>query len=154
MNLSEKEKALLCDLKAEEQLCVEKYTRYESTAHDTALKNLFAEIKATEAEHLATVIKVMHGDQVEVGACPTAKDSVTKCMASSVSPEEKKQDAYLLKDALMTEKQVSSVYNSAVFEFKNPALRDVLSHMQKEEQDHGERLYSYMAINGMYSSEC
>jgi len=151
MNLTEKEMNLLTDLKGQEQLCIEKYTRYESMAHDPCLKNLFAEIKATEAEHLATVTKIMHGDQVEAGACPKATECVTKCCASEASEQEKKEDAYLCKDALSMEKHVSSVYDTSVFEFKNPALRDVLSHIQKEEQNHGERLYSYMAINGMYS---
>ena len=151
MNLTEKEMTLLEDLKGQEQLCIEKYTRYESLAHDTCLKNLFAEIKSTEAEHLATVTKIMHGDQVEAGGMPKATDSVTKCAASSVGESEKKEDAYLCRDALAMEKHVSSVYDTSVFEFKNPALRDVLSHIQKEEQNHGERLYSYMAINGMYS---
>ena len=151
MNLTEKERTLLEDLKSQEQLCIEKYTRYESMAHDICLKNLFAELKTKEAEHLATVTKILHGDQVSVGACPMATESVTKCAASSVSEEEKCEDSYLCKDALSMEKHVSSVYDISVFEFKNPALRDALAHIQKEEQNHGERIYSYMAINGMYS---
>ena len=47
------------------------------------------------------------------------------------------------------EKHVSGVYNMSIFEFRAPQARDVLSHLQKEEQQHGEMLYGYMARNGM-----
>ncbi|MBR6549079.1 MAG: spore coat protein, partial [Clostridia bacterium] len=53
-------------------------------------------------------------------------------------------------DMLAMEKHVSGVYNTGVFEFTNPVLRDALAHIQKEEQNHGEKLYSYMSANGMY----
>jgi spore coat protein CotF len=49
------------------------------------------------------------------------------------------------------EKHVSAVYNTAVFEFAQPLLRDVFASIQKEEQNHGEKLNNYMAENGMYS---
>ena len=32
----------------------------------------------------------------------------------------------------------------------SPTLRDTLAHIQKEEQDHGEKLYSYLSACGMY----
>jgi hypothetical protein len=49
------------------------------------------------------------------------------------------------------EKHVSSVYDTCVFEFSSPTLRDTLSAIQKEEQIHGLKLYRYMNANGMYS---
>jgi spore coat protein CotF len=52
---------------------------------------------------------------------------------------------------LSAEKHVSTVYNTAVFEFVSPANRKMLSHIEDEEQQHGEKLYAYMAANGMYS---
>ena len=51
---------------------------------------------------------------------------------------------------LSAEKHVSSVYNTAVFEFSNPAARKMLSHIEAEEQQHGEKIYAYMSANGMY----
>ena len=151
MNLTQKEINLLSDLKGQEQLCVEKYTKYMDTANDPCLKNIFENIKNTEATHLATITKIMNGEQVAAGMPPSAADSVTQCRASEVSEQQKKDDAFLCKDALSMEKHVSSLYDTCIFEFPNPALRDALAHIQKEEQNHGEMIYSYMAKNGMYS---
>ena len=70
---------------------------------------------------------------------------------SACNEVEKKNDAYLCKDALAMEKHVSSVYDMSVFEFSSPTLRDTLAHIQKEEQNHGEKLYNYLSCNNMYS---
>ena len=55
-----------------------------------------------------------------------------------------------LRDMLATEKHASSLYDVSVFEFGNPVARRVLNHIQSEEQQHGEQLYSYMKSNNMY----
>ncbi|WP_244835111.1 spore coat protein [Clostridium sp. BJN0001] len=60
-------------------------------------------------------------------------------------------DKTLCNDALSTEKYVSSTYNTAIFEFRDPNARQVLNHIQKEEQEHGEQIYNYMSANGLYS---
>ena len=62
-------------------------------------------------------------------------------------------DAYLCEDALGTEKHVSAVYDTSVFEFAQPQARQVLNHLQKEEQEHGQMIYAYMARNGMYQAQ-
>ncbi|CRZ35312.1 coat F domain-containing protein [Herbinix hemicellulosilytica] len=54
-------------------------------------------------------------------------------------------------DMLSTEKYISGTYNTAIFEFKDPRIRDVLNHIQKEEQKHGETLFLYMQSKGMYN---
>jgi hypothetical protein len=54
-----------------------------------------------------------------------------------------------LKDALDTEKHVSSVYDTCIFEFTDAGARQALNHIQKEEQEHGQMLYDYMAAHGM-----
>ena len=64
---------------------------------------------------------------------------------------EKKQDCYLCTDLLTTEKHASNLYNTCVFEFGQTALRQVLNHIQTEEQQHGEQIYQYMKTNSMYS---
>ena len=60
------------------------------------------------------------------------------------------QDADLCTDMLMTEKYVSDTYDTAVFEFKDTNARQILNHIQKEEQQHGEGIFNYMQKKGMY----
>ena len=45
----------------------------------------------------------------------------------------------------------AALYDTSIFEFTSPTLRDTLNHIQKEEQNHGEQLYQYMSKNNMYS---
>lgn len=59
-------------------------------------------------------------------------------------------DKDLCIDMLMTEKYVSGAYNTAIFEFRDPQVRNILNHIQKEEQQHGEAIFKYMESNGMY----
>ena len=151
MTLSQKEHGLLCDLKSQEQLCIEKYGKYESEAKDPCLKSLFSSIKSTEEGHLSTISRIMSGEEVSTSAAPSAVSQKLDCPMSSVSEADKKSDAFLCKDALTMEKHVSSLYDTCIFEFTSPTLRDTLSHIQKEEQNHGEQLYEYMSKNNMYS---
>ena len=152
MTLTQKENSLLCDLKSQEKICIEKYEKYEKEAADPCLKNLFKEIRATEQGHLSTVNRILAGEEVQMPAMsPSAKNEKESCPLSNVNGEAKQNDAFLCADALAMEKHVSSVYDTSIFEFTSPILRDTLNHIQKEEQNHGERLYSYMAKNNMYS---
>ena len=151
MVLTQKERDLLEDLKGAEQLCIIKYTKYAEEACDPCLSELFNSIKTAEAGHLSTITRILAGDSVTSEQPKSAVAEKFECSPSSCSEEAKKNDAYLCKDALSMEKHVSSVYNTAVFEFAQPQLRDVLASFQKEEQNHGEKLYNYMAANGMYN---
>ncbi len=150
MVLTQKERTLLEDLKGAEQLCILKYTKYADEACDPCLSELFSSIKNCEAGHLATLTKILAGDEVTAEQPKSAVEEKFTCGKSACSEEAKKNDAYLCKDALSMEKHVSSVYNTSVFEFAQPLLRDVLASIQKEEQNHGEKLYNYMSENGMY----
>lgn len=60
------------------------------------------------------------------------------------------QDAFLCHDLLSTEKFVSGLYDTSVFEAANPAVRQALQHIQQDEQDHGMQLFTYMKSHGMY----
>lgn len=62
-------------------------------------------------------------------------------------------DKDLCTDLLMTEKYVSGAYDTAIFEFKDPQVRDVLNHIQKEEQKHGEAIFKYMENKGLYQTQ-
>lgn len=151
MTLTAKEHDILTDLKTQEQLCIVKYTRYESEAHDPALRSVFAGIKATESEHLATIERIIRGEEVTMQKpAPGAAEEKFTGSGYPGSDDNKQADAYLCRDALSMEKHVSSVYNTGIFEFNSPTLRDTLNHIQKEEQNHGERLYSYMSAMNMY----
>ncbi|NLJ34364.1 MAG: spore coat protein [Firmicutes bacterium] len=59
----------------------------------------------------------------------------------------------LLTDLLMTEKYMSNTYDTAIFEFTNSQVRQVLNHIQKEEQEHGEGIFNYMQSHGMYNPQ-
>lgn len=152
MTLTQKETSLLTDLKSQEQICIEKYGKYSAEACDPELKSLFSKIKATEENHLQTVNRILGGEEVKMAAPPpTAESAKITPVASSCPADKKSADAFLCKDALSMEKHVSSVYDTAIFEFSSPILRDTLNHIQKEEQNHGEELYEYMKANGMYA---
>ena len=61
-----------------------------------------------------------------------------------------KADKDCCTDMLMTEKYVSGSYDTAIFEFVDPRIRNLLNHIQKEEQKHGESVFLYMQSKGMY----
>ncbi len=151
MTLTQKETSLLNDLKSSEQLCIEKYSNCMNAASDPALKDLFSSLRSTEEGHLGTLNRILGGEEVEAMAAPTAQSQAFDPPLSTCSQSEKDKDAFLCKDALAMEKHVSSVYNVSIFEFSCPTLRDTLSHIQKEEQNHGQQLYQYLSKNGMYS---
>ena len=151
MTLTQKETTLLSDLKSQEQLCIEKYGKYTEMAHDPELKKLFTSLKSNEEKHLDTVNQMLNGTEVSMpDQSPSAVSSKLQCKPSEMSAEQKKNDAYLCKDALSMEKHVSGVYNTGIFEFTSPVMRDTLAHIQKEEQNHGEQLYNYLSCNNMY----
>jgi len=152
MTLTPKETTLLNDLKSQEQLCISKYEKYAEAAHDPELKSLFTELRSNEQKHLTTITDILSGTEVSMpSASPSAVEAKLACKMSACTEEEKQNDAYLCRDALSMEKHVSSVYNTGVFEFSSPVLRDTLAHIQKEEQNHGEKLYNYLSCNNMYS---
>lgn len=147
---NQKECGLLQDLKNEETLCVEKYKKYASGAQHTQLKNLFQELEKQESGHLNMVNKMINGTIPKV---PTAKKQQEKTNYKAAYKQDGSYDSdkYLCSDALSTEKHVSSMYDTSIFEFKNQNVRDLLNHIQKDEQGHGEKIYEYMAQNGMYN---
>ena len=149
MNLTEKERTLLEDIKTNEQLCIDKYTKYSEQASKKQLKDIFNEIKQAEISHLNTVTEILNGVDPNVGgssgfnACDVEKEE-------DYSEKDKENDKYLCQDALSTEKYVSGAYDTSIFEFTQAPLRNVLNGIQKAEQQHGEKIYNYMAANGMY----
>ncbi len=150
MTPNQKETSLLKDLKDQETLCIGKYGRYASEAKSEELRCLFNELKANEEAHLNTITTMMDGTVPAVGGTLKANNDCC-CAAPYKNEDDKKCDAFLCQDMLASEKHVSTTYNTSVFEFRDPAARKMLSHIQAEEQQHGEKIYAYMAANGMYS---
>ena len=150
MNLTQKEKDLLKDMKDQELLCIEKYEKYASSACSSELKNLFTSLADGERSHLKTINEMSGGT---VGAVPSQM-SANNCFCGCVNycdDTSKKCDEFLCRDMLASEKHVSAVYNTGIFEFSDPSARKMLNHIQAEEQQHGENIYAYMKANVMYS---
>lgn len=150
MQLTQKETSLLKDLKGQEQLCVDKYMKHASCANDPQLKNLFTQIARIEQQHLDTLTQIENGSVPQPGGGSQNQPtfSATYDMAETM---EKQTDCYLCSDVLSTEKHASHLYDTCIFEFKDENLRNVLNHIQKEEQNHGKMIYDYMTANAMYS---
>ena len=149
MQLTQKETTLLKDLKDQEQLCVDKYTKYSASASDPQLKNLFTQIATVEQGHFNTLNQIAGGSVPTMGGGSQQMPTFS-AKYSSANSTEKQNDCYLCTDTLTSEKHVSSLYNTCIFEFKDEQLRNILNHIQKEEQAHGKMIYDYMHANSMY----
>jgi rubrerythrin len=150
MQLTQKESTLLKDLKDQEQLCVEKYAKHAACAKDVQLKNLFNELSQAEQKHLNTLVQVENGTVPAPGATAAQQPTFTETYSIADTPD-KENDSYLCADLLTAEKHASHLYDTCVFEFKDQNLRQVLNHIQTEEQGHGKAIYDYMAANNMYN---
>ena len=154
MIFTEKENTLLKDTQKQEELCVQKYTQAAASAKDAQLRSIFTQIATDEAEHLSSITKLLDGTCPSVPANAPSKvipkSQMHAAYDATGSAKDKEHDAYLCSDCLASEKHVSNVYNTEIFEFTNTDVRNVLNHIQTEEQEHGESLYNYMSINGMY----
>ena len=143
MQLTQKEVSLRKDMRNQEKLCIDKYSKYAAEAHDPQLRQLFDSIAGTERAHLDML------NQIEAGQSP--RTSTATDPAPTFQTPEKQADSYLCADLLSTEKHVSALYNTCVFEFTQNDLRKVLNRIQTDEQYHGEQLWKYMSVNSMYS---
>lgn len=150
MMWTQKESSLLQDLRTQEQLCVDKYARYADLARDPELRQLFGQIGQAEQQHLQLINSMMGGQMPQAqGSQQSSAMQGTPPVNHVPQTGDKEHDAYLCQDALDTEKHASSVYDTAIFEFCAPQARDALNVLQGQEQQHGERIYAYMAKNGM-----
>ena len=174
-NLTQKERSLLEDQKKQEALCIKKYQSYANQAQDPQLSQLFASHAQQEQQHLDSINQLLNG-QIPSAGGQQNQQSNQNAQQSGMQQSSMQQggmqqstgqnaafpplqsggsspqnDADLCEDLLSTEKYVSSAYNTAIFEFRDPAIRQELNHIQKEEQQHGKLIYDYMKINGMYS---
>lgn len=161
--LTQKERMLLEDQKTHEQICIEKYSKYACEAQDPQLKQILKENEQAERTHLATINQLLNGTIPQMNqqqgqqqnqgmqAQGMQQAQGANMQQNQASPQGKLSDKDICTDLLMTEKYVSGTYDVAIFEFTNPQVRDVLNHIQKEEQQHGEKIFNYMQSKGMYN---
>jgi spore coat protein CotF len=183
ITLTTKEKYLLEDSKSHEEDCILKYENYANLACDAQLKAVFRSNGQKEVEHLQTINQLLTGkvpamNQGGQGGSQGGSQSGTqtgnqggnqgggakssqmpKSQQASINQQSSNSSTFhasdkdLCTDMLMTEKYVSGAYDTAIFEFKDASVRDVLNHIQKEEQKHGEAIFAYMQSKGMYSPQ-
>jgi len=146
INLSTKERMLLEDEKSHEQLCVDKYNEYSNKASCPELKNLFSQLAQKEQKHLDSINQLLNGVVPNINQQQNEQQAPINLNSNNYN----EHDKMLCSDSLSTEKFVSSTYNTAIFEFRDKNIRQVLNHIQKEEQEHGEKFYNYMASHGIY----
>lgn len=205
VQLTQKERTLLTELKGQEELCVQKYQGYSSQAKDPKLQQLFSSLSQKERKHYDSITSILSGQIPNIQASSqssqqsSGQSSSQSMTSSSQSGQSGSQsttqsgmrmtssqagagsqsgqtsqswqmgsgqsssssgstgsmsisgDKALCMDMLSTEKHVSSTYDTVIFECSNTNIRQVLNHIQKEEQEHGEQLFSYMQSNGMYN---
>jgi spore coat protein CotF len=161
MNLSTKERYLLEDQKKHEEICIQKYSNYANMASDQQLKDIFNQNSQMEQQHLNTINQLLSGQipaTNQQGGNNSQQQQQQQQQQKNFTPQSGSQnyqnsDKDLCTDMLMTEKYVSDTYNTAIFEFKDPQIRNVLNHIQKEEQQHGEAIFNYMNNKGMYNTQ-
>ncbi len=158
ITLSQKEKKLLEDQKSHEQICIEKYTNYANQTKDNQLKQIFNTNGQAEREHLDSINQLLNGKIPQMSQQQNQSSGQTMGNQGSAANMNNTQpsginlsDASMCEDLLMTEKYVSGTYDTAIFEFRDTGVRDVLNHIQKEEQKHGEAIFQYMESKGMYN---
>lgn len=149
--LTTKENGLLKDLKDQEELCIGKYEEYASKAKSEELRQLFTSLAKTERTHLETLDKILKGETPTMPSSIENSNNEYCGKANYQSDADKQADAFLCRDMLATEKHASGLYDTCVFEFASPENRRTLNHIQAEEQQHGEKLYTFMNNNGMYN---
>ncbi len=156
ITLTQKERLLLEDQKKHEELCIQKYSSYANQAQDPQLKQLFQQYASQEQQHLNTVNQMLGGQVPNLQQQQGQQNQHSQAMQQSTTmsglgASQNNSDASLCQDMLTTEKYVSGAYDTTIFEFTNSQARQVLNHIQKEEQQHGEGIFNYMQSHGMYN---
>ena len=147
--LTQKERMLLEDQKSHEQICIEKYSNYANQVKDNQLKQICKANEQVERNHLDTINQLLSGKIPDMNQ--QQNQNAGQNMNTTQSAGSNLSDKDICSDLLMTEKYVSGAYDTTIFEFRDTNVRDVLNHIQKEEQKHGEAIFQYMESKGMYN---
>jgi len=165
IQFSQKESLYLEDLKNHEDLCIQKYNKYANESQCPNLKQIFQNLASKEQQHYDTINQLIAGQVPAMGQGQQQQGQFQQQgqQASSMQGQQgmsgmqfqgstnyNQNDYTIVTDMLSTEKHVSGTYDTAIFEFQDANVRQVLNHIQKEEQEHGEELFNYMKSTGMY----
>lgn len=166
MQLTQRERTLLEDQKKHEEICIQKYSNYAQQTNDPQLKQLFNQYASQEQQHYNTINQLLQGQQPMIGGQGQQQQQQAQQIQNLDRQQQfqqkqnqsqaglvNQQNYALCTDMLMTEKYVSGAYDTAIFESVNPAIRQALQHIQKEEQQHGEGIFNYMQQKGMYNPQ-
>ena len=135
MQLSQKEKMLLQDLKGHEQMFGQKCSDYANQAQDPQLKQIFQNMAQHEQQHIQSISQNLNETQGSQGQ----------------SGQTNQKDTLLCHDMLSSQKYLSGAYNTAIFEMKDTNIRQELNTIQSDKQKHGEEIFKYMQRKGMYN---
>ncbi len=149
--LTQKERTLLEDQKNHEQVCIEKYSNYANMANDNQLKQICKANEQVERNHLNSINQLLSGTIPDTNQQQNQSQQLSA--ANSQSNNTSLSDKDICADLLMSEKFVSGAYDTTIFECKDTRVRDVLNHIQKEEQKHGEAIFQYMDSKGLYNAQ-
>ena len=148
LKLTQKERMLLNDQKYHEQICIQKYLKYSKEAVDQTLKKLFSNHAIAEQDHLNTINQILAGQVPDLKQQKTSE--ATRVLDPSKGAKVNQNDLDLCNDMLVTEKYISSSYDTVIFECNDNNVRQALNYIQKEEQGHGESLSNYLRSKGDY----
>ncbi|WDV46845.1 spore coat protein [Clostridiaceae bacterium M8S5] len=156
INFTQKQRDILKEQRHDEELCIKKYNRYASRAHNPQLSQLFTELASVEQQHYDTLTQMLNGvvPSMNQSGGGQGQGQGQQAQQQNMQPSKPtgnydQQDSDLCRDALNTEKFISGLYNTAIFDFEDKNVRQVLNHIQKEEQEHGEKISNYMTAHGM-----
>ncbi|RJE48079.1 MULTISPECIES: spore coat protein [unclassified Dehalobacter] len=136
MQLSQKEKMLLEDLKSHEQMFAQKCSEFANQAQDPQLKQIFQNMAQHEQQHVRKIDQSL------------SQTSGTSGQSQGMTGQ---KDSMLCHDMLSTEKYLSGAYNTVIFEIQDTSLRQDLNSIQSEKQRQGEEIFRYMQSKGMYT---
>lgn len=161
LQLTQKEQTLLNDQLKHEEICIKKYTYYSEQAADPELKQLFSNLACQEKEHYSTIEKMLRGQQPVLNQGKEqgvqGQDQGRQNLSTQTRYEQanmgntigSQADTTLCTDMLMTEKFISGSYDSGIFQSTTPPVTMALQHIQKEEQEHGQKIQAYMQRKGL-----
>ncbi len=161
--LTQKERMLLQDEKAHEEICIQKYGSYAVQVQDQQLRQMFDKHRSDEVQHHQTLTNILGqggqsaggqaaGGQAQSGQGSPSGGAAFQWNAANVGQAGQagvNQDVMLCKDLVVTETFVSGAYDTAIFQVTDPQIRQTLEHIQKDEHQHGADLSGYLKQQGI-----
>lgn len=150
ISLTQKERMLLEDQKSHEQNCIQMYNNYANITSCPQLKQICKANGQVEQHHLDSLNQLLSGTIPNMNQQSQPQNATVQPTNTSQVTGVSLTDKDICTSILMAEKYVSGAYNTTIFEFRDTNVRDLLNHIQKEEQKHGEAIFQYMESKGLY----